>query len=112
MENGTITFNRWVVALLTLTCFAAAAYIWNRDPDEIFWWGGFIRAGLVLGVLWFCLPARNRPAAWANFSPGSAALVAGVLMLTIIRPRLGLPLLAIFVLYRIVVTRWHRWHRR
>lgn len=112
MENGTITFNRSVVAILTLGCFAAAALIWMRSPDDIFWWGGFIRAGLVLGVLWFCLPTHNRPAAWANFTPASAALVAGVLILTIIRPRLGLPLLGIIVLYRIIVTRWHRWHRR
>lgn len=108
MENHTITLNRWFVGLATLACFMAAAITALRHPDEQFWWGSLFRAGIVLGTLWFCLPSRTRPAAWADFSPAAAAMIGGVLILTMIRPRLGLPILGVILFYRAIINRL-RW---
>lgn len=106
MENQSVTLNRWFVGLITVACLAGAAYVRIQHPGELFWWGSLFRAAIVLGTLWFCLPTRDRPAAWANFSPTVAALVIGVLLLAMIRPRLGLPILIGFLLFRAILTRW------
>ena len=87
------TFNRIFVATAAAACFLAAGTIAFRTPDEPFWWGGFLRAGVVLTVLWFCLPARGRRAAWSGLRPLPTAMLLLGLVLTVVRPKLGIPLL-------------------
>lgn len=111
MDSRTVTFNRWFVGILAAACFVAAAWIWLAAPQEQywrFWWGGFLRGGVVLVALWFCLPTKSRPAAWANFSPLSATLFAAAVLLTILRPKVGLILLLAVIAARAIFGRFSR----
>jgi hypothetical protein len=104
MTPQSITLNRWLVGLATIASFAASAIVAVVAPSELFWWGGLLRAGVVLGALWTCLPTRTRPAAWADFSPWAAALFAGVLLLAILRPRVGIPAIIALLFLRYLFT--------
>lgn len=104
MKLQTVTLNRWFVGLLAIVSFIASGVLAITSPSEVFWWGGFLRAGIVLVALWTCLPTRDRPAAWANFNPLTAAILVGVTLLAVIRPKIGLPALAIVLLVRYVFT--------
>lgn len=108
MDKGVITLNRWLVGGFTCACLAASILTFIQYPDRPFWWGGFFRAAIVLGTLWFCLPTQTQPAAWANFRPMTAALVLGVLLLAVIRPRIGLPILLGILAIRALFTRRRR----
>lgn len=108
MDKGVITLNRWLVGILTLACLVASLITFLQSPDRPFWWGGFLRAAIVLGTLWICLPTQTQPAAWANFRPMTAALVLGVLLLAVIRPRIGLPILLGILAIRALFTRRRR----
>lgn len=88
-------FNKWFVGIMAAACFAASAAIAVSTPDEPFWWGGLLRAGVVLVVLWFCLPSRTRPAAWEGVRPFPTIILIGAMLLTIVRPKIGLPVLLI-----------------
>lgn len=117
MESRNITFNRWLVGALAIGCFVAAGYMWANAPDPSndagiwrFWWGGFLRGGVVLVAFWFCLPTKTRPAAWASFNPLSATFFVVAILLTILRPKVGLPLLLLFLAVRTVVGLFR--HRR
>jgi len=102
-----MTLNRWLVAILAAACFVAAGCIAVASPKDQFWWGGFLRGGVVLVALWFCLPTKSKPAAWAGISPLSATLFAAAVLLTILRPRFGLPLLLVLLALR-AIGRWFR----
>jgi hypothetical protein len=111
MESRTVTFNRWFVGILAVGCFVAAAWIWVAAPEEQywrFWWGGCLRGGVVLAALWACLPTKTRPAAWASFSPLSATLFAAAVLLTILRPKIGLLLLLAVIAARVMFSRFSR----
>ena len=99
MKPESASFQRWFVGGAAVACFFTAAVLGVADPDEPFWWGGFLRAGIVCVALWACLPTRSRPAAWADFKPWPTALLVAAVLLAIIRPKVGLPLLfvALFV---------------
>lgn len=105
MKVQTVTLNRWFVGLLAVLCFVASGVLALTSPSEVFWWGGFLRAGIVLVALWTCLPTRDRPAAWADFNPLTAAILFGVTLLAVIRPKVGLPALAIVLLVRYVFSK-------
>ena len=114
-SSGTITFNRWLVGGLAVACFVAAAVMWASSPVATgdaalwrFWWGGFLRGGVVLAAFWFCLPTKSRPAAWADFSPLSATLVTAALLLAILRPKIGLILLLAILAARALMSRLTR----
>ena len=104
MKSQTITLNRWFVAIAAAGCFVAAAIVAVRAPSEQLWWGGLLRAGVVLVALWLCLPTPSRPAAWADLKPTTAAILFGSLALAVIRPKLGLPLVALVLLLKYVFT--------
>lgn len=95
------TLNRWFVAVMAASCFITAAIIARTHPDEMFWWGGFLRAGVVLVVLWFCLPTQGRKAAWSGMRPGPTFFVLGALFLVVLRPKVGLPILIV-----VLATTW------
>lgn len=100
----TVTLNRWITGVAALASFAASGIVAATAPQEQMWWGGLLRAGVVLTALWACLPTRNREAAWANFNPLTAAVLAGALLLAIIRPKIGVPAVAVLLLARYVFT--------
>lgn len=100
MKVRTVTLNRWFVGLMAVACFVASGVVMITSPGEVFWWGGLLRAGIVLVALWSCLPTPDRPAAWADFKPLTAAIVLGVTLLAVIRPKIGLPALAVVLLIR------------
>jgi hypothetical protein len=102
MTPRTITLNRWLVGGATIVCFVASAIVAVLSPEDMLWWGGLLRAGVVLAALWMCLPTKDRPAAWADFSPWAAALFGGALLLAILRPRVGLPLVVVLLVLRYV----------
>lgn len=108
MDSRTITFNRWFIGVLAAACFVAAGWIATAAPEEQFWWGGFLRGGVVLVAFWFCLPTKTRPAAWASFSPLSATLFAAAVLLTILRPKVGLLLLLALIAARAMFGRFSR----
>lgn len=108
MDRQRITLNRWLVGLSAVACLLAAGIVAWSAPHEQFWWGGFLRGSVVLAALWFCLPTRNRPAAWADFSPLSAALFAAAVLLTILKPKIGLLLLLGVLAARAVTNFWTR----
>ena len=108
MTPGTITLNRWAVGVLAAGCFVAAVAIAVAAPREEFWWAGFLRAGVVLTALWFCLPTKDRPAAWADFRPLPAAVFAATLLLAVVRPKIGLPILLALIAFRVVFVRRKR----
>jgi hypothetical protein len=93
MDRHRDTFNQWFVAAAAAACFIAAIVIAFRAPDEQFWWGGLMRAGVVLTILWFCLPSRGRRAAWAGIRPLTLTILIGVGLLALLRPKIGVPLL-------------------
>jgi hypothetical protein len=104
MTPRTITLNRWLVGIATAGCLVASVIVAVAAPLELFWWGGLLRAGIVLGALWVCLPTKDRPAAWADFSPWTAALLGGVLLLAILRPRVGIPAIVVLLFLRYLFT--------
>lgn len=109
MTPQSITLNRWLIGIAAIASFVAAAIVAAVAPSELFWWGGLLRAGIVLAALWTCLPTKTRPAAWADFSPWSAALFGGVLLLAILRPRVGIPaVVALLVLRYLFASRRKR----
>ncbi|HEX6987402.1 MAG TPA: hypothetical protein VF170_18635, partial [Planctomycetaceae bacterium] len=65
---------------------------------------GFLRAGVVLAALWACLPTKDRPAAWADLKPLPAAILLGALVLAVIRPKVGLPVLLVVLAVRWVAS--------
>ena len=89
---------------MAAVCFAASAIVAFRAPSEQFWWGGMLRAGIVLVALWFCLPSNSRPAAWAGFKPLTAAVLGSALVLAIVRPKFGLPLVGLLLLIHYIFT--------
>jgi hypothetical protein len=104
MTPRSITLNRWLVGIATIGCFAASVIVAIAAPSEQFWWGGLLRAGVVLGALWACPPTKTRPAAWADFSPWAAALFGGTLLLAILRPRVGIPAVVVLLVLRYLFT--------
>ena len=96
-------FNRVLVAVLAVVCFASAAAIWILDSWENLWCGSFVRAGLLLLAFWIALPTKGRAAAWADISPIWIVGFAGGLVFVVRRPRVLLPILAVlFVLSYLV----------
>jgi hypothetical protein len=108
MVSRKVTLNRWLVGTAAVGCFIASASIALAAPRETFWWGGLLRAGIVLVALWFCLPTRNRPAAWADVSPLGAAILLGTLLIAIVRPRVGLPLLIVVLFVQWLFSLRHK----
>jgi hypothetical protein len=104
MTPQTVTLNRWLVGSIAVACFVASAVVAVTAPSEMMWWGGLMRAGVVLAALWACLPTKNRPAAWADFKPLSAALLIGALLLAILRPKVGIPAVVVLLAVRYVLT--------
>ncbi|MBA3312189.1 MAG: hypothetical protein M3552_03640 [Planctomycetota bacterium] len=104
MTPQTVTLNRWLVGITAGVCFAASAVVALAAPQEQMWWGGLLRAGVVLAALWTCLPTKNRPAVWADFSPTTAALLIGTLLLAIVRPKIGIPAVVVLLVVRYVFT--------
>lgn len=91
--------NRNLVAVITLVCLCAGAYIGLTQPDDQFWAGSFVRVGLLMGAFWYAAPTKGRAAAWANVSPWWIVGVAGLLLLIVRRPRVLIPFgIAIMVL--------------
>ena len=56
------------------------------------WRGACGRVGIVTAALWFAMPTRSRPAAWANLNPRSAAAVVIAALALRFPLRLLLPL--------------------
>jgi hypothetical protein len=102
MTPGRATFNKWFVGVMAGACFATSAAIAFSSPDDQFWWGGFLRAGVVLVALWFCLPSRDRPAAWEGVRLFPTLILIGAVILTVIRPKVGLPVLLLVLAVRAV----------
>ncbi len=50
MTPRSITLNRWLIGVATIGCFVASAIVAILAPSELFWWGGLLRAGVVLGL--------------------------------------------------------------
>ena len=93
-----IAVNRPLVGVISLACLATSGglyFLQGSNPDWDIWRGAFMRAGLMMGALWFALPTRNRDAAWANVSlPALFGLIALVVVVPS-RPRVYVPLLAV-----------------
>jgi hypothetical protein len=100
MARDRNTFNRWFIGAVAVGCLLAAGALAVVQPDEPFWWGGLLRAGVVCVALWACLPTRTRAAAWADFKPLPTALLLGAASLAVLRPKVGLPLLLLVVFVR------------
>ena len=110
MDPGQASFNKWFVGVAACACFGAAGVIAARSPDDQFWWGGFLRAGVVLVALWFCLPSRDRPAAWTGLWTAPTLILIGAAVLTAVRPKVGLPVLLLVLAIR-AMTNLFRRHR-
>jgi hypothetical protein len=92
------TVSRSMVAAISAACFAAALVLWLWWPDQSFWYGSFVRVGIVMAVFWYALPARGRDAAWARISPWA---LGGIALALILLPRMKhmiIPVLIVVVL--------------
>lgn len=85
-------YRRLVVGLGSAGCLIAAPLMIAYAPDRPMMWGGTLRAGVLLGVLWLALPSRKTPAAWADLKP--FPLIVGLLTLWLVArfPKVGVPL--------------------
>ena len=97
-EPTKVPVSRTLVGIISLACLCAGPGLLLANPDDDsvrLWAGGFNRAGLLMGALWFALPSGNRGAAWTNVS--IPALAGGLLgLLALVRnPRVILPMLAV-----------------
>jgi len=86
--------GRLGVGLCAGGCFAGALAVYVVRPDEVFWWAGAMRVGIVMGALWLALPSRKRDAAWAAWDFKAVSFVALCALLSFRLPQIGVPLLA------------------
>lgn len=94
-----IRLSRTRVGLITLGCFVCGGLIrFGAAPTEQndMWVAGFMRAGIVMGALWICLPTSKRPAAWANVSLTTLGGLVLALLLFARNPRMLLNTLPAF----------------
>ncbi|MEZ6060382.1 MAG: hypothetical protein R3C19_08480 [Planctomycetaceae bacterium] len=85
--------KRVYVGLLSAGCLIgalAAAFVPEKEGLQAL----LIRVGLLLGAFWLAMPSRNRPAAWAKFSPWT---IVGIVLFAAFLPRMKflLPLLIV-----------------
>lgn len=75
--------------------FLLAAVVAAFQPGREALHAVLLRVGLLLGAFWLALPSKDRPAAWAKFSPWT---IAGIVALAVFLPRLKfvLPVLIAF----------------
>ena len=93
---------RRLVGGAAVACFVAAAVMAVAWRGSELWWGGALRAGLGLAVFWLALPAPGRPAAWEGISPLTGVVVVGAVVLALLRPKIGLPLCGLLLVFRYV----------
>jgi hypothetical protein len=92
-EPVKVPVNRPMVGLISLVCLSSWLFLYFRNPDAegdlLLWQGGLMRAGLIMGALWFALPSKNREAAWANVSPWTLVGMIGGVIAFARFPRVG-----------------------
>ena len=80
-------------------CLVSAGTIfvfYGEEKSWQMWQAAFTRIGLVMTAIWFALPTRNRPAAWANVSMSTfVGLLFVVLALALPRFRYLLPIMIV-----------------
>ena len=81
-------------------CLGGAAVVYLVRPDEVLWWAGAMRVGIVMAALWFALPARGREAAWAGWDLKAAGFVILCAVLSFRAPQIGVPLLGGWLFWR------------
>ena len=96
--------SRTGVGFAAAVCLIGAAVWYGVRPDQRLWWGGGVRVGLVLTALWFALPGRDRPAAWAGWDWKALGFVGLCGLLSFRAPQLGVPLLAAWWFWRWLKT--------
>ena len=95
----TITISRLRVGLIAGVCLSVAAGLqFGTEPNvqKELWVGAFGRVGLVMTVLWFALPTKHRPAAWANIRVSTLIGCLLALLVFARSPRLLVQLLPVF----------------
>lgn len=95
MPKQDYTPNRLLVAVITIACFGGAFLLRQLelvDRNNTLLIAGLVRVGICMGALWFALPSRKRPAAWAKLSPW---VIVGLAVAAFLLPRLrySIPLL-------------------
>ena len=107
MDSQNPQVNRWLVAVLAVVCLFSGITIAVVDTPNNMWCGGFVRVGVLLSVLWFCLPSKGRPAAWANFSPWWLLGIVPLLIM-VRRPVVLVPLVIVLVFLGAIIPMFTR----
>lgn len=100
-----------MVGILTAICFVTAIVLFLFFSDENWsklWTGAFTRVGLLLSAVWFALPTRDRPAAWASVSPLTfVGLIVAVFVIARY-PRIIIPAAIVLVIVGFVLRPRHK----
>ncbi len=97
--------NRTLVAVIAVVCLAIAAIVFAVDSERWAVIGAFLRVGLVMGALWFAIPATGGRLGWRIAAPiiVAVAIVAGAVrnarMLVVVVPLL-LVIAALMLIFR------------
>jgi hypothetical protein len=108
MEDPNAAARRLLVGVTAATLLSVCVLLWilpgvSRSGSAVMWRGACGRVGIVTAALWFALPARGRPAAWANLNPRSVAAVVIAALAIRFPLRLLLPLGGILMIVGVLL---------